>query len=381
MSTVYTRIGQLVTWDDEQPIRTDAALVVEGGRVAWVGDTQNAPAADERVDVAGAAVIPGFVDAHTHLVFDGDRSGEFEARMAGRAYTAGGIRATVARTRVADEARLESLVAARMAELHAQGTTTVEVKSGYALEVAGEELSLRIARRHTPETTYLGAHVVPEGQDADAYLTTVTGPMLQACAPHARWIDVFCERGAFDADQARVVLAAGRAAGLEPRLHANQLGFGPGVQLACEIGAAAADHCTYLTDDDVDALAQTGVAAGLLPGVEFSTRHPYPDARRLLDAGVRVALATDFNPGTSATSSMPFCIALAVRELGMTCAEALFAATQGGAWSLRRSDVGHLRIGARADLVVLNAPSHVHLAYRPGVPLVRHVARGAMSGE
>lgn len=378
MSTAYTAIGELVTWEAERPVRYDAGLVVEAGRVVWIGDAARTPAADHRVDVAGAAVIPGFVDSHTHLVFAGDRSAEFEARMGGRPYTAGGIRTTVAATRAATDDELAALLAARTAELRRQGTTTVEVKSGYSLDVAGEARSLRLARTVTAETTFLGAHVVPAGWDADAYLALVTGEMLTACAPHARWVDVFCERGAFDADQSRAVLQAGAAAGLLPRVHANQLGHGPGVQLACELDAAAADHCTYLTDTDVAALADSGVVAGLLPGVEFSTRHPYPDGRRLLDAGVRVALATDCNPGTSYTSSMPFCIALAVRELGLTPLEALHAATQGGAWSLRREDVGHLRLGARADLVVLDAPSHVHLSYRPGVPLVSRVASGAV---
>jgi len=249
----------------------------------------------------------------------------------------------------------------------------VEIKSGYGLDSDSEELLLRVASLLTPETTFLGAHVVPEGWTVEAYTALVTGEMLDRCAPHARWIDVFCEKGAFDADAARAVLSAGIAAGLQPRIHANQLGHGPGVQLACELGAAAADHCTYLSDADVTALADSGVVAGLLPGVEFSTRHPYPDARRLLAAGVRIAVATDCNPGTSYTSSMPFCIALAVREMGMTPTEALHAATAGGAASLRRSDIGHLSIGARADVVILEAPSHVHLAYRPGVPLVHRV--------
>ncbi len=199
--------------------------------------------------------------------------------------------------------------------------------------------------------------------------------MLAACAPHARWIDVFCERGAFGADEARAVLAAGRAAGLTPRVHANQLGPGPGVQVAVEAGAASADHCTYLSDADIDALAARTTVATLLPGVEFSTRHPYPDARRLLDAGATVALATDCNPGSCFTSSMALCIALAVREMRMTTQEAVWAATGGGAHALRRHDVGHLSPGARADLVLLDAPSHTYLAYRPGVPLVAAVWR------
>jgi len=377
VSTAIRGIGELVTWDDDQPIRHDAGLVIDDGRVAWVGASDQTPAADEVIEADGAAVIPGFVDSHTHLVFAGDRAEEFAARMAGRPYEAGGIRTTVAATRAASADELAALAGARLAELHAQGTTTVEIKSGYGLDVATEARLLEVAASLTSETTYLGAHVVPSGVEPTDYVALVTGEMLAACAPHARWIDVFCETGAFDADQARTVLQAGMAAGLKPRIHANQLGYGPGVQLACELGAAAADHCTYLSDADVSALAETGVVAGLLPGVEFSTRHPYPDARRLLQAGVRVAIATDCNPGTSYTSSMPFCIALAVREMGLTPTEALHAATQAGAWSLQRTDVGHLRLGARADLAILNAPSHLHLAYRPGVPLVARVLRAS----
>jgi imidazolonepropionase len=378
MSTAIRGVGELVTWAEERPVRHDAGLVIEDGRVAWVGPSGDTPAADDVIEADGRAVVPGFVDSHTHLVFAGDRAEEFAARMAGQRYEAGGIRTTVAATRAAPEEELLRLATARLVEARAQGTTTVEIKSGYGLDVATEERLLRVASALTPETTFLGAHVVPQGWDADAYVALVTGEMLAACAPHARWVDVFCETGAFGADQARTVLRAGMAAGLAPRIHANQLGPGPGVQLACEVGAAAADHCTYLTDADVAALADSGVVAGLLPGVEFSTRHPYPDARRLLDAGVRVALATDCNPGTSFTSSMPFCIALAVREMGLTPTEALAAATAGGAASLRREDVGHLRPGARADLVILDAPSHLHLAYRPGVPLVARVLVGGI---
>ena len=369
-SLLVTNIGELVSWDDERPVMHDAAVVVERAHVVWIGDRTSAPATDMVRDVAGAAVIPGFVDSHSHLVFAGERSAEFAARMSGQPYGAGGIRTTVAATRAASDEELAANLARLVAQMRSMGTTTVEVKSGYGLTVHDEARSLAIAQQVTDETTFLGAHVVPDDTDVESYVDLVTGPMLQACAPHARWVDVFCETGAFDADQARTVLAAGAAAGLEPRLHANQLGLGPGVQLAAEMGAAAADHCTYLDDADVTALADSGVVAGLLPGVEFSTRSPYPDARRLLDAGVTVSIATDCNPGSSFTTSMPFCIALAVREMGMTPLEALWSATRGGAISLRRDDVGHLRVGAKADLVVLDAPSHVHLAYRPGVPLV-----------
>jgi imidazolonepropionase len=377
-TTVLTNIGELVTNDPragdlpEDLLGTiaDAALVVDGSRIAWVGRAADAPAADEQVDAGGRSVIPGFVDSHSHLVFAGDRSADFAARMAGESYAAGGIRTTVAATRAATDEQLTSHVARLVAEMRRQGTTTMEIKSGYGLSVHDEARSLAVARQFTEETTFLGAHVVPDGTTPEEYVALVTGPMLDACAPHARWIDAFCETGAFDADQSRAVLEAGSAAGLRGRLHANQLGPGPGVRLACELGLTAVDHCTYLTDDDVSALADSGTIATLLPGVEFSTRQPYPDVRRLLGAGVRVALASDCNPGSCFTSSMPLCVALAVREMGMTPAEAVYAATAGGAAALDRADVGVLTPGKRADLVLLDAPTHVHLAYRPGVPLV-----------
>ncbi len=379
-SMAVTGIGSLVTNDPEAGegplgVITDAALVVEDGRVAWVGASAGCPGADRAVDVGGRAVIPGFVDSHAHLVFAGDRAGEFAARMAGQAYAAGGIRETVARTRAASDDDLRATLRRLAAELRRGGTTTFETKSGYGLTVVDEERSLRIAGEQTPETTYLGAHVVPAefADDPAGYVDLVTGTMLDACAPHARWIDVFCDRGAFDADQARAILSAGRARGLAARVHANQLGPGDGIRVAVEAGAASADHCTHVSDADLDLLAGADTVATLLPGAEFSTRSVYPDARRLLDAGVTVALATDCNPGSSYTTSMAFCIALAVRELRMTPDEAVWAATAGGARALRRTDVGRLQVGTRADLVVLDAPSHVHLAYRPGVDLVDRV--------
>ncbi|WP_350280307.1 imidazolonepropionase [Kribbella sp. HUAS MG21] len=375
-SLLLTGIGSLVTNDPARggPLGEvlDAALVLDGSKVGWVGPRQEAPAADSAIDLGGRAVIPGFVDSHAHLVFAGDRAEEFAARMTGTPYSAGGIRTTVAATREATDQQLTANVSRLVTEMRRQGTTTVEIKSGYGLTVADEARALQIARQFTDETTYLGAHVVPAdyADDPAGYVELVTGPMLDAAAEHAKWIDVFVERGAFDADQGRAILQAGQARGLQARVHANQLGEGPGVQLAAEVGAAAADHCTYLTDADVDALASSGVVAGLLPAIEFSTRSPYPNARRLLDAGVTVALATDCNPGSGYSSSMPFCIALAVREMHMTPAEALWSATAGAATSLRRTDIGHLTPGARADLAVLDAPSYLHLAYRPAVPLV-----------
>ncbi|MFD7648024.1 imidazolonepropionase [Streptomyces albidoflavus] len=382
-STAVVGISSLVTNDpaqgDGSPLGVirDAALVMEGDRVVWTGEGARVPATDHVVDAGGRAVVPGFVDSHSHLVFAGDRTEEFAARMSGRPYSAGGIRTTVAATRAASDEALSANVARYLAEALRQGTTTFETKSGYGLTVEDEARALRVAAAHTDEVTYLGAHIVaPEyADDPAAYVDLVTGPMLDACAPHARWVDVFCERGAFDGDAARAILTAGRTKGLVPRIHANQLGHGPGVQLAVELDAASADHCTHLTDADVDALAAGNTVATLLPGAEFSTRAPWPDARRLLDAGVTVALSTDCNPGSSFTSSVPFCVALAVRDMGMTPDEALWAATAGGAAALRREDVGRLAPGARADLVLLDAPSHVHLAYRPGVPLVAGVWR------
>jgi imidazolonepropionase len=375
-STLFDRIGELITGDPslgEGPlgIRRQAALVIDEGRVAWVGDHRGVPATDERVDVADRTVLPGFVDSHAHLVFAGDRRRDFLARVTGASYEAGGIRTTVAATRAASDQDLLANARRLADELHAQGVTTFETKSGYGLTVEHEARSLRIAGELTDETTYLGAHVVPEefAGDVDGYVDLVVGDMLTACAPLARWVDVFVEDGAFDDDRARTILDAGAAAGLAPRVHANQLGHGPGVQLGCEVGAASVDHCTFLSDADVEALAGSGTVATLLPGVDFSTRMPYPDARRLLDAGVTVALATDCNPGSSFTTSLPFCVALAVREYGMTPTEAVAAATLGGAAALRRADVGRLTVGSRADLVVLGG-RHVDLAYRPGVPLV-----------
>ncbi|MET7936615.1 imidazolonepropionase [Streptomyces sp. NPDC005322] len=382
-TTAITNIAGLVTNDPslgEGPLGLvrDAAVVIDGDHIAWVGESGKVPGTDNRVDAGGRAVIPGFVDSHSHLVFAGDRTEEFNARMSGRPYSAGGIRTTVAATRAASNNVLHANVGRYVAEARRQGTTTIEIKSGYGLTSEDEARALTIAGAHTDEVTYLGAHIVaPEfADDPAAYVDLVTGPMLDVCAPHARWIDVFCEQGAFDGDQARTILTAGKARGLIPRVHANQLSYGPGVQLAVELGAASADHCTHLTDDDIDALAQGETVATLLPGAEFSTRARYPDARRLLDAGVTVALSPDCNPGSSFTSSMPFCVALAVRDMGMTPDEAVWAATAGGAQALRRTDVGQVAPGARADLALLDAPSHVHLAYRPGVPLVSAVWQG-----
>lgn len=382
-ATLITNIGELTTnvARDGDPCGTlrDAAVLIEGDRIAWVGESNDAAARRspnlEVVDAGGRAVIPGFVDSHTHLVFGGDRADEFEARMSGTPYAAGGIRRTVAATRAATDEELRARLRGFVAELRAQGTTTFEIKTGYGLTVRDEERLARLAAEVTPEVTFLGAHVVPAeyAERREEYVDLVCDQMLRAIVPHARWVDVFCERGAFTPDEARRVLAAGAAHGLQPRVHGNQLGPGEGVRVAVAMDAASVDHCTYLDDGDIAALVASETVATLLPGVEFSTRQPYPDARRLLDAGVTIALASDCNPGSSFTSSMPLMVALAVREMGMTPAEAVWAATAGGARALRRTDVGGIAPGMRADLVMLDAPTRVHLAYRPGVPLVHTV--------
>jgi imidazolonepropionase len=381
-----TGIGHLVTNDESVDegklgVLHDAALVADSsGNISWVGKQSDLASHFEGkpTDVGGRAVIPGFVDSHTHLVFAGDRALEFESRMQGKPYAAGGIKTTMAATRAASDENLAANVARLASEALASGTTTLEVKSGYGLSVRDEARSLVAAKTATSETTFLGAHVVPPDTNTDDYVALVQGEMLEACKGHAKWIDVFCDRGAFDVDQARAILQSGAAAGLGMRLHANQLQQGGGVQLGVELGVASCDHCTHLSQLDIDALAGASktTVATLLPTAELCTRSPFPDAQKLIDAGVTVALASDCNPGSSYTSSMPLVVSLAVINMGMTCDEALWSATAGGAQALRRNDVGNLRVGSRADLVVLDAQSHIHLAYRPGVQQVRAVIRG-----
>ena len=374
-------IGELVTNDPAHDgalgIIQDASVAIDGDRIAWVGEQAAAPDGVEgpRIDAAGAAALPGFVDSHTHLVFAGDRTAEFDARMRGERYAAGGIQTTVAATRAASDDELRTNATRLRDEALRTGTTHVEVKSGYGLDVDGEVRLLTLAGELTDDVTFLGGHVVaPEyAGKADDYVDLVRGAMLDACAPLARWADVFCERGAFDVDQSRAILTAAKDKGLGLRIHANQLEPGPGARLAAELGAASADHLTHLGPGDAEALAGAGVVATLVPVADLSTRSPWPDARELLDAGATVALATDCNPGTSFTTNMPVVIALAVTAMRMTPAEAVWSATAGSARALQRFDVGTVQQGARADLVILDAPSHVHLAYRPGVPLVRTV--------
>ncbi|HVB50632.1 MAG TPA: imidazolonepropionase [Acidimicrobiales bacterium] len=385
-SLVVRNIGELLTNDPtigESPMgrRFNAAVVIDGGVVAWIGESAKAPAADSVIDAGGGAVLPGFVDSHTHLIFAGERSAEFEARMASVAYDGGGIWSTVKATRAASSEFLRRRSQRLRGEMLCQGTTTIEVKSGYELTVAGEQRLVEIASELSDEVTFLGAHTVPEeyASDRDGYIELVAGAMLDACSSHARWADVFCEGVAFSVDESRYVLGAAAQKGLGLRVHGNQLAHSGGIALAVEMEAASVDHCTHYTKDDVTLLTDSDVVASLLPAAEFSTRSPYPNARELLDAGVTVALATDCNPGTAFVTSMPFVVALAVREMSMTVDEALWAATLGGARALRRSDVGYLGLGACGDLMVLDAPRAAHVAYRPGSSLVQHVVRDGVA--
>ena len=415
-STLITGISELWTLDPalddparpggvaEQQVRRDAALVIEDGRIAWTGPAAQAPSADASEDLGGRAVLPGWVDSHSHLIFDGDRAAEFEARMAGRAYRAGGIGVTTDATRAASPQRLAALVRARIAEAVAGGTTTLETKTGYGLTLEHELEAARlifelVAAGELDEGTFLGAHLVP-GEFADRaeeYVDLVAGEMLAAVAPHVRWIDVFCEEGAFDTAQSERVLRAGAEAGLGLRVHGNQLGHSGGVELAVALGAASVDHVNHLAPAALEALAATAsrpTAAGdapgwlavdagptvatVLPACDLSTRAPLAPARDLLDAGAQLAIASNCNPGTSYTSAMSFCVATAVLQMHLSLGEAIRAATRGGALALRRSDVGHLAVGARADLHVLEAPAAIHLAYRPGMPLTHRVLRAGV---
>lgn len=373
MSLLVTNIGSLVSPKAEfgqLEIHSDAAFVVDNDKIIWVGSAASAPACDEVIDANGRCVIPGFVDSHAHLMFAGSREQEFAARMAGESYSAGGIKTTVAATRSASDEALRANAQRLVNELHQSGVTYFEIKSGYGLDIETEVRSLKIAREFTQEATFLGAHVVPAGSDPGDYVELVATQMLDAVLPHAKWIDVFCDKGAFDLQQTRRILEASIAKGLKPRLHANQIQNLGAIALAVELDCASVDHCTHLSDADIDLLANSNTIATLLPGAEFSTRSPYPDARRLIAAGVTVAIATDCNPGSSFTTSMPFCISVAVRDMGFTVDQAVWAATLGGARALRADGVGTLEVGSFADFAILDAPSHLYLAYRPGVQIV-----------
>ena len=372
MSTLYKGISSLaLTGESFGDIRVieDAALAVDAGKVLYAGSVAKAPACAQEIDLGGKAVIPGFVDSHSHLIFAGERSEEFASRISGKPYAAGGIRTTVRATRAASDAELKANAEKLIAEFYASGITQFEIKSGYGLDVESEVRSLKIASELTPHTTFLGAHVVPEGAERADYIKSVTGEMLQAVKPYAKWIDVFCDQGAFSVDETKEILKAGIAAGLKPRLHANQIANLGAIPMAVELDCASVDHATHLTAEDIAALSGSNTVVTLLPGAEFSTKSPYPDGRRLASAGITLAIATDCNPGSSFTTSMPFCIAVAVREMGLTPEQALWAATRGGARALR-SEGGSLDVGSSADFVVLDAPSHLFLSYRPGVQLV-----------
>ncbi|CAN7285204.1 imidazolonepropionase [Arthrobacter sp. LjRoot14] len=397
MSTLITNIAELMTQDAEHRVLKDAAVVIEGERISWIGPSSAAPAADDAVDAGGRALLPGWVDSHTHLIFAGDRTAEFEARMAGESYSAGGIAVTTGATRGTSDFDLTRLALGRVAEAVSQGTTYLETKTGYGLDVENETRSARIASTVADEVTYLGAHLVPAGDDPDEYTDLVCGPMLAAVRPYASWADVFCEQGAFNEEQSRRVLQACKDAGLGLRVHGNQLGEGPGVRLAVEFGAASVDHVNYLSAADVEALAGSwsgwqgagtrGTVATCLPACDLSTRQQLAPGRELLDAGVPIALASNCNPGTSYTSSMAFCVTTAVLQMQLSVHEAVRAATYGGALALRREAgndvdgeraVGSVAVGHRADLHLLNAPSATHLAYRPGIPLTHAVWRAGV---
>jgi len=399
-STLISNIGELMTQDAEHRVLKDAAVVIEGERIAWIGPASEAPSADGHVDAEGRAVLPGWVDSHSHLIFAGDRTAEFEARMAGQSYSAGGIAVTTGATRAASDEELTRLAAGRVAEAVSQGTTYLESKTGYGLDLENEARSARIAAATVDEVTYLGAHLVPAGADAEEYTDLVCGPMLDAVRPYVKWADVFCERGAFTEEQSRRVLTACRDAGLGLRVHGNQLGEGPGVQLAVEFGAASVDHVNYLSAADIGALAGTwsgwdastgtgtrGTVATCLPACDLSTRQPLAPGRALIDAGVQIALAANCNPGTSYTSSIAFCVTTAVLQMHLSVHEAVRAATYGGALALGRESgndvdgeraVGSIAVGHRADLHMLKAPSATHLAYRPGIPLTFAVWRAGV---
>ena len=373
-SIAFTNIETLVTndfriGDGTLGVLHGASLVVEDGLISQI--TQQIPSGvDSEIDCSGQTLLPGFVDSHTHLIFAGDRADEFSARSRGEKYSAGGITSTVAATRAASDAALSQNAQRLLDEALASGTTTIEIKSGYGLTERDELRSIEIAKRFTDETTLLAAHVIPLEfkEDPDAYVALIIDSIIPASS--AKWIDVFCDQGAFSPEQSEAILRAGIAQGMLPRIHANQLTAGKGVELAVALGASSADHLSKSTQSDIELLASSNTVATLLPGAEFSTHLERNLGRKLLDTGARVAIASDCNPGSSYTTSMPFCIASAVSLLGFTCEEAVLAATLGGAQALRREDIGQLAIGKRADLVLLDAPSYIHLAYRPGVNLI-----------
>lgn len=380
-SLVVTNIGELSTNDPEQPLVSDCAVAITEGSIEWVGPVGELPEAYDEApvaDVEGRAVVPGFVDPHTHAVFAGDRANEFAMRMQGATYeellaAGGGILSTVEATRTASMVDLIAESMPRLNRMMAAGTTTVEVKTGYGLDVPTEvglaatigALDMSLPIDIVP--TFLGAHVVPPSfrDRRSEYVDLVAGGMLDAVEDKVSFVDVFCDEAAFTVDETRTICEAAKAKGLGIRLHADQLSYSGGTALAAELAATSVDHCDHATDADIAAVAESGTVVVLLPGVSYSMRESYPDGRRFLDAGVRVALATDCNPGTSYIETMPFVVSLAVVNCGFAPAEALWSATRGGALSLGLDDRGIVQQGALGDLVVLEAPSYTHLAYRP----------------
>jgi imidazolonepropionase len=368
-ATLISNIGQLITNSDfALGIINNAAIVIENGKVLWVGPNSSAPASDLNIDAENSVVTPGFVDSHTHAVFSGDRHKDYVARMAGSKYASGGIKTTVAATRAASVDELRNTTKKLINRAKSTGTTTIEIKSGYGLDVETESRILRVAQEFTKETTFLGAHVIPQefSSNRSDYIDLVKNEMLEACAPYAKWIDVFCDESAFTVDEAREIITSGLNKGLKGRIHGNQIADSGGADLAAELKLASVDHCTHVSDKSIENLAAAKVVATLLPGAEFFTKSKYPDAKRYLDAGVTVALATDCNPGSSFITSMPVVMSFAIREMNLTPEQAFYAATKGGAMALQRDDIGHLEVGATADLVIWNAPSFEHIPYRMG---------------
>lgn len=371
----FTNIATLVTNDSSVGegllgLVRGASLIVEDGLISQI--VQGVPSGvDAEIDCTGKTLLPGFVDSHSHLIFAGDRAEEFSLRAQGEKYSAGGITSTVKATRGASDGALSENAQRLLNEALGSGTTTMEIKSGYGLTEIDELRCLEIAERFTDETTLLAAHVTPPEfeKDPDGYVELIINSIIPKSK--AKWIDVFCDRGAFNPENTEAILRAGIAQGMLPRIHANQLSEGKGVEIAVALNAASADHLGKSTQADIELLASSQTVATLLPGAEFSTEAEKDLGRRLLNAGATVAIASDCNPGSSYTTSIPFCIAAAVSLLGFTVEEAVLAATLGGAQALHRDDIGQLAIGKRADLVLLNSPSYIHLAYRPGVNLVQ----------
>lgn len=385
-SLLLHNISSLATMDDQMaagPMATlqDAAVIMEQGRIVWVGAADEAPAADDAIDLGGRSVLPGWVDSHTHLVFAGDRSSEFVARMAGEQYTAGGIMDTARATRAASTEDLVDGIRRHLAEMARGGTTCVETKTGYGLTQPDEVRSVQAAvLAGVDAVTFLGAHAVPDEftGETDDYVDLVCGPMLDAVADQVQFVDVFCEDGAFNDSQARRVLAAAERHQLRTKVHGNQLGTGSGVQLAVSARAISVDHCTHLQQADIDALASSSTIATLLPITDLSTRQPAARGRDLVDAGVQIAIASNCNPGSGYSSSMALAVALGVLQCGLSVGEAVAAATLGGAKALGRTDVGMIAVGRRADLHVIDAPGPEYLAYRVGVPLTSAVWRSGV---